>query len=145
VPGDQLESSGLPFELLDVNILAGDSALVQADEPTVGGPCDIYLMDIPVAGFGGTDLRDQPASGSAADLSAVVRANSCASAQMAFNGSTQRFESTPVQAVGLGDIQGYMANAFCGGVVGSLGRVKVGSQGVEGSRGRLNPLTVACP
>jgi hypothetical protein len=146
VPGDQLESSGLPTDLLDVNIQVGDSALLEANEPAVGGPCDVYLMDIPVAGLGGADLRDQGGSGSGADLSTAVRANTCTNGQMVLNGGTQRFDFTATSAVNVGDIQGYMSNALCGGVVGSLGRVKVGAQGVEGSRGRLNPIsTPSCP
>jgi hypothetical protein len=146
VPGDSLEASGLPSDLLDVNIPVGNSALVEANEPTVGGPCDIYLMDIPVAGLGGADLRDQGGTGSAADLATAVRANTCTNGQMILNGDTERFDFTATSAVNEGDIQGYMANALCEGVVGSLGRVKVGAQGVQGSRGRMNPLsTPACP
>jgi hypothetical protein len=142
VPGDQLESSGLPDQLMDVLGGAG-SNLVIADEPQVGGPCDIFLMGVPVAGLGGSALRDQTASGSAADLAKTVRNNTCTEGQMALNGGTLRYEVTASDAVPVeGDIQGYMANALCGGVVGSLGRVKEGAGGVEGSRGRLNPNSI---
>jgi hypothetical protein len=146
VPGDQLESSGLPSDLLDVNLPSGNSAVVAADQPSVGGPCDIYLMDIPVSGLGTADLRTKPADSSPSGLALAVRDNTCTEGQMLLNGGSGRYEFNSTQAVNVGDIEGYMANAFCDGVIGSLGRVKAGPQGSAGSRGRLNPNSApACP
>lgn len=146
VPGDQLEASGLPDDLMELDQPSGDNVRMVATQPTVGGPCDLYIMGVQVSGGGGQDLRDQTPSNNLTDLSATLRGNTCTDGQMSPIGIGQTAEFIATDSVVEGDVVGYMSNALCTGVVGSLGRVKEGAGGSEGSRGRLNPnSTASCP
>jgi hypothetical protein len=147
VPGDQLEASGVPGNQMDLDLPSGNNVRMVAHEPIVGGPCDLWIMGVQVSGGGGLDLREQIMDdGSSTELAKIVRDNTCTDGAMSQIGVGTTHEFIASDAVAVGDVEGYMSNALCTGVVGSLGRVKEGADGGQASRGRLNPNSVAaCP
>ena len=146
VPGDQLEASAQPDDLMELDLPAGDDVRMTATEPVVGGPCDLWIMGVQISGGGGQALRQVTSDGSAVESATALRERTCTEGVMSRVGGTAQHEFTAAEALDHGDVVGYMANALCSGVAGSLGRVKAGAQGAHGSRGRLNPnATPSCP
>ena len=83
----------------------GEQALVLEEVTVTATRRAESLMDVPISGFGGSDLRDNPASGSAADLAAALRADTCTDGQMALNGGTLRLGAGPIVLTTAGDVQ----------------------------------------
>jgi hypothetical protein len=139
VPDDQIEASGVPEQLLELDLPAGNMVRIVATEPASASLCDLWIMGAHLSGGGGQELRQATAGSSAANLALALRARTCTDGAMNRIDGSGKFEFGSAGALAVNDIQGYMATALCGGIIGSLGHVEEGGQGIQGSRARLNP------